>query len=666
MRFRFCRLAIESLEKRIVLDAMGPVAPPTPPAWESVIVQLKDNVSKSGIVTQGLMSEYGGELGHVYEHAIKGFAAQLPGAAVEGLRLNPWVKNIEADLAMHAFGQVTPTGLDRIDADLSSIAKIDGVNDPLDVNIAIIDSGIDMDHPDLNVVGGVRFYTVTNGRNRGSFEDTNFDDDNGHGTHVAGTAAAVDNDIGVVGAAPGARLWGVKVLNSAGSGYVSDIIKGIDWVTKNASTIDVANMSLGGLGSSSIYHAAIKASVNAGVVYVVASGNDYRDILGSDLTFDTADDTIPAAYPEVATISAFADSDGRAGGLGPFVSGYADDTYADFSNYSNEAPDGISWYDNPANNPIADLLEPGKLLGAGIDLAMPGVNIYSTYKGGGYATMSGTSMAAPHAAGLAALYIAKHGRDVNGDTKVNADDVYAIRRALIDSGKKWRDADFGLEYNVLAGTSDSPDNREENLGWVGDTRIVLTSPSNGAVVAGTVTIVANAAADVQSVEFFVNEAPIAVDTNGLDGWSTNWNASELAGNFTLVAAAKDGSGSSVGSDSIEVTVDNSVPTMMYVADLAGSSEKQGKRNWTAHVDILIQDSLGKPVANATVTGAWSQGSSGSTSSLTNSQGIARISKTGLSLQSTGSVTFTVTNVTGALNYDFGQNVESTIVIIRPN
>ncbi|WP_442505486.1 S8 family serine peptidase [Novipirellula sp. SH528] len=464
------RWLIETLEQRIVLDGVGPNSPPQHPAWESVIVAFNDNVANPSVVAKGLVNAHGGQLGHVYNHALKGFSAQLPEAALQALAKNPQIKQIEADLVMQAFSQITPTGVDRIDADISGLANIDNVDDRVNVNIAIIDSGIDADHPDLNVVGGRHFYTVTSGRpsNRGSFEDGNYDDNNGHGSHVAGTAAALDNDFGVVGVAPGANLWAVKVLDANASGYVSDIIKGIDWVTSTrtdgdlTNDIHVANMSLGGQGVNNSYRTAIKNSVARGVVYVVAAGNEYRDILGADLQFGTYDDTIPAAYPEVATISAIADTDGMPGGYGPstqyadFFGNYEDDEFADFSNFSNDqgAPGYSSWYNtnNLVNNPG----------GLGIDLMLPGVDIYSTYKNGGYAFSSGTSMAAPHATGLAALYIAANGpaTDANG--------VYAIRQALIDGGKAWTSPEGLVLPNPPTPNPDSPDNHYENLGWAGD------------------------------------------------------------------------------------------------------------------------------------------------------------------------------------------------------
>jgi hypothetical protein len=278
-----------------------------------------------------------------------------------------------------AFAQTVPTGIQRIGADHSSVARIDGVDERVDVGIAIVDTGINQTHPDLNVKGGACFVvTVFFGVVVSTCSSP--EDDNGHGTHVAGTAAALDNDIGVVGVAPGARLYAVKVLNKNGSGPVSTVIKGIDWVTQNAGTlkIKVANLSLGTSGSddgncgrsnNDPLHTAICNSVAAGVTYVVAAGNSGAD----------AKNTVPAAYPEVITVSALADTDGKPGGFGPVSTYGGDDTLATFSNY-----------------------------GPGVDLIAPGVSILSTYLNGGYATLNGTSMAAPHVTGAAALYLAQN------------------------------------------------------------------------------------------------------------------------------------------------------------------------------------------------------------------------------------------------------------------
>lgn len=247
------------------------------------------------------------------------------------------------------------------------------------MDIAVIDTGVSRTHPDLRLFNSVNFSS-----------DVSADDLNGHGSHVAGTAAAKDTTAGVVGVAPGARIWSVKVLNRQGSGYMSDIIKGIDFVTAHAGEIEVANMSLGCQCTSPALDTAIKRSVAAGVVYVVAAGNAGKDAA----TFS------PANNPDVITVSAIADFNGLpGGGAKSTCRSDVDDTFADFSNY-----------------------------GADIDIAAPGVCIYSTWKNTGFSTISGTSMASPHVAGAVALYLLNHPKPRN------AADVAALRSAIIAAG----------------------------------------------------------------------------------------------------------------------------------------------------------------------------------------------------------------------------------------
>lgn len=326
----------------------------------SYIVTL--NAGDPGEVAAGHERRRGVAVSHVYRHALRGYAARMSGAAAARLADDPRVADVRTDRVLTTTAQTLPPGIDRVQADVSSTVAGDR-RGSVDVDIAIIDTGIDPKHRDLNVVGGVN--CVPGGR---SAKDLN-----GHGTHVAGTAAARDDNRGVVGVAPGARLWAVRVLDAQGSGLESTVLCGIDWVTARAENIEVANMSLGGAGSEGScddggMHQAVCASVEAGVTYVVSAGNAAID----------AGQFVPAAFDEVITVSAMTDFDGRPGGVGtPTCQTGSDDEFASFSNFGED-----------------------------IDLIAPGMCVLSTWRGRGYRTISGTSMASPHVAGAAALYLA--------------------------------------------------------------------------------------------------------------------------------------------------------------------------------------------------------------------------------------------------------------------
>ncbi len=333
------------------------------------IVVLADT-QDSRAVSREHANRHGAQVSAVYRSAVRGYAARMSGTAAARIAADPRVAWVQPDRIVTATAQSTPTGIDRADEELSPTARINGTDERVDVDVAVIDTGIDLDHPDLNVhTAGAK--NCSTGRSA--------NDGNGHGTHVAGTIGALDNGLGVVGVAPGARVWPVRVLDNRGSGTTSSVVCGIDFVTANASSIEVANMSLGGGGAddgncgntnNDIEHKAICRSVAAGVTYVVAAGNSYED----------SSRHIPAAYDEVVTVSALADFNGApGGGAAPTCRTDEDDTLANFSNY-----------------------------GADVDLIAPGVCIESTWLNGGYNTISGTSMASPHAAGGAALYKANN------------------------------------------------------------------------------------------------------------------------------------------------------------------------------------------------------------------------------------------------------------------
>ena len=300
-----------------------------------------------------------------YGHALNGFAAKLTVAQADALRLDPRVKNIEQDYTIKkgkpgggggggTAPQSTPYGTTRVGGGLSA-----------STNTAwVIDSGVDQDHPDLNVdtARSISFLT-------GSPSNQSPDDQNGHGTHVAGTIGAYDNTIGSVGVAPGNLVVAVRVLDRRGSGSNSGVIAGVDYVAANGSSGDVANMSLGGGVSTALDNAVISAA-STGVKFVLAAGNESDD----------ANNHSPARAngPNIYTISAMD----------------VNDDWAYFSNY-----------------------------GSSVDYCAPGVAVFSTWKGGGYNTISGTSMAAPHAAGVLLFGNASTDGTVNGDPDGNADDI---------------------------------------------------------------------------------------------------------------------------------------------------------------------------------------------------------------------------------------------------
>jgi aqualysin 1 len=310
------------------------------------IVVLKDEVRDSTAVAREHAQRHGAQVLYTYQHAIKGYTARIPDQRLDEVRAKESVDYVELDQRAYATAQTLPWGINRVDADLSSTKAGNGAGAVSKVNVYIIDTGI-YQHADLNVVRHVNF--ARDGKNRDCY---------GHGTHVAGIAAAKDDRRYVVGAAPSAPLTGVKVLNCDGEGTHSSVLKGVDWVTANAVKPAVANMSLAG-PTSRILDDAVRASARSGVFYTLAAGDNSAS---NACKFSPAR-AGAGTNNGIATVSA--------------------------TSKRNAEP---SWSD----------------YGRCVDIWAPGVSILSTKMGGGTTTMSGVSQASPHVGGGAALYLSSH------------------------------------------------------------------------------------------------------------------------------------------------------------------------------------------------------------------------------------------------------------------
>jgi subtilisin family serine protease len=338
---------------------------------DSYIFVFRDHVApgQARALAAQAAANAGGNVTHVYSHAIKGFSAKMSATAAARLAANnPNIAYYEADKIVRIVappvgakkGKPAPTQPSQTTP--WGIARVNGVANYAGSNRAwVIDTGIDLDHPDLNV-DTARAANFSTG--------SSANDGNGHGSHVSGTIAACNNSLGVIGVAPCAPVVPVRVLNNAGSGTTSGVIAGVDYVAANGAPGDVANMSLGGGVSATLDQAVINAAAT-GVKFALAAGNES----------DNANNHSPARAngANIFTISAFSQGD----------------NFASFSNFGNPP----------------------------VDFGDPGVSVFSTYKDGGYATLSGTSMATPHAAGVLLLGACRSGGTVNGDPDGNPDTI---------------------------------------------------------------------------------------------------------------------------------------------------------------------------------------------------------------------------------------------------
>lgn len=339
-------------------------------------VKLEAEPAEVAGLVQDIVSDKGIEPLHIYDSASEGFTVRLPhdlAPEIEGLAAVEYVSQDEkGELIQPDEGEPITLGPDEIPV---GIARVGGpyetVLDFSAVHVAVIDTGVDSNHPDLNVVSGADADMVC----ASSGDCANGGDPQGHGTHVAGTIGAIADGDGVVGVAPGVPIHAVRVLGSDGSGYVSDILAGIEYVLDHPE-IRVANMSLGGPAGSSLdaeLDEALRRLEDAGVVVAIAAGNEGQNTRN----------VVPAGLDRGIVVSAYDASSG-------------DNGWAYFSNF-----------------------------GDAVDIAAPGVGIVSTWPGGDFAALDGTSMATPHVAGAAAVYLALNpGKGPN-----------AVRSAVIGSAE---------------------------------------------------------------------------------------------------------------------------------------------------------------------------------------------------------------------------------------
>lgn len=532
-----------------------------------------------------------GKVIHSYKY-IPAVAADLPEQAIENLKKNKNIAYIEPDFEVKALGETLPWGIEKIGA--PQVHESD--NKGTGVNVAIIDTGIDYTHQDLaaNYEGGKDF---VNG-------DLDPMDDNGHGTHCAGIIAAVDNDIGVIGVAPEANLYALKILDSTGSGSSSDLIAAIEWAidthkdTDQSNDIQIISMSLGSnLGDLSLQGECSKAYYDYGILLVAAAGNDgNRRGTGDSVDY-------PGAYSSVIAVAATDSTDKRA-------------------SFSSTGPT--------------------------VELAAPGVNILSTYLGG-YASASGTSMACPHVAGTAALVWA-----ANPSSFTNVEVREKLAQTATDLGTSGRDTlyGFGLVNAESAAVIPVSDTEPPKITYVN---------ANSGTTLATITWTTDEASsstvrystDTSNFVEESNPTPVishTVELTGLDPATTYYYevlSSDAAENTAIdnnneqyysFTTSEENADNRIHVDTVQVTTSKRVAGKNIFASA------------TAFVTIL--DSSDSPVEGATVSGKWSGATSDIDYATTNNEGTVTVYSDEVKYKS-GTLTFifTVDGVSHEIPWD---------------
>ena len=339
-----------------------------------------------GPAEEALLRQAGGTIKYTYD-LVPAIAATVPESAIPGLLANPNVLRVEPDIEMRIIDHDTTTGDDELNntwgvKHIGAGTVHDDGNKGAGVKVAILDTGIDTDHPDLSYDSSCSASFVPG---------ESIEDGNGHGTHTAGTVGALDNGTGVVGAAPEATLCIYKVLSNSGSGSYSNVIAALERAVANG--VQVTNNSYGSSGDpGETVKDAFDNAYTAGVLHAAAAGNSGNPPGRGDNCI------YPARWDSLIATAATKQNDNR----------------ASFSSTCSE-----------------------------MELAAPGYRINSTLPGGGYGEYSGTSMASPHVAGTAALVIAAGITDANGDGNINDEVRLRLQETADDLGATGRDTKYG-------------------------------------------------------------------------------------------------------------------------------------------------------------------------------------------------------------------------------
>ena len=524
----------------------------------------------------------------------------LPQQAIEGLRNNPQIAYIESDAKVMATGmnyEEIPWGVDRID-DGIGIVQTHTYNTGIGAKVAIVDTGIYYNHPDLatNYAGGWDF--VNN--------DDDPLDDNGHGTHVAGTIAAVSNNgIGVIGVAPNAELYSLKVLDSSGSGSISDIIAAIEWAMEH--DIDIISMSLGSQSDDIAFHTISDAAYSEGVLLVAAAGNDYARRGKAEL--NTVD--YPARYSSVIAVGATTQNDERA-------------------SFSSTGP--------------------------AVELAAPGEYILSTFNptipiegetGYWYAIASGTSMATPHVSGAAALVLAGEPSLTNAQ----------VRQRLIDTADDLGTTGFdnwfgnGIVDIDEAAPPIGPIPNQPPVANAGEDQTVMLD--EGAVTA-SVTLYGSGSYDPDgdSLTFEWSEGGTYL------GSGVSFDHLFNAGEHIVTLTVTDDQEQS-DQDTVTITVKQyqKVIALDAIIDMGINSLPGGRVSATA--TITVSDENGNPIEGATVSGHWSIATQDIESGQTDSNGQVQLTSDVIKTKTSATFTFTIDNIVKT-GYTFNSPLTETI------